>query len=184
MEMYCEKCNRIIASDQCPHCKSWQVRTPAPGDICFLTEQGYVQSSILADILTRSGIPYVIKNRAIIGCSSITMGNRLFYVAYEQLEKARSLMESLFYSHEGEEAAPEETQKGGGDSLPFSPEEIDRLDLIMQEKMDLDELARLKSRLTATLKEMKIQQRLCQARIDVVRDMIDETDYLIDDLSE
>ena len=68
-------------------------------------------------------------------------------------------------------------------SAPFRPEEIDHLDEYMQQKMDADELKIFKSRLTVTLKMLKLQQRLCQERIDLVRDMIDETDFQIEDLS-
>ena len=68
MSMYCENCYRLAESDPCPHCGS-PVREAEPRDSCFLTEQGYVQATILADILTRSGIPYMTKMRSIKGCS-------------------------------------------------------------------------------------------------------------------
>ena len=51
MNMYCENCYRLVESDFCPHCGN-PVRKAEPRDSCFLTEQGYVQATILADILT------------------------------------------------------------------------------------------------------------------------------------
>ena len=77
-----------------------------------------------------------------------------------------------------------ETGNPGFDSVPFSPQEIDRLDVYMQQNMSVEELNAFKNKLNVTLKALKLLQRLTQERIDRVRDMIDETDYLIEDLSE
>ena len=185
MNLYCEKCNRIVETDPCPYCGSTPVRTEESPDLCFLTEQGFVQATILGDILTQNGIPYMTKMRSIKGCGAITMSNRLFYVARERLEAARSVVEDLFYTHEEEgtnDQLVEGLLKDGADV--FAPEEIDDLDAFMPEKMNLEELTRFKKKLAASLKEMKLQERLCRERIDLLRDMIDETDYLFEDLSE
>ena len=130
MNLYCEKCSRIVESDPCPVCGCGPVRAPEPRDLCFLTEQGYVQATILADILTQNGIPYM------------------------------------------------------DDTEVWTPEEIDDLDVFVPEKMNLEELTRFKKKLEATLREVKLQERVCRERINLLRDMIDETDYLFEDLSE
>ena len=185
MNLYCEKCSRIVESDPCPYCGCGPVRAAEPRDLCFLTEQGFVQATILADILTQNGIPYMTKMRSIKGCGTIMMSNRLFYVACEHLEAAQAVVEELFYTHE-EEGTNDQLVEGilKDDAEVFAPEEIDDLDVFVPEKMNLEELTRFKKKLAATLREMKLQERLCRERIDLLRDMIDETDYLFEDLSE
>ena len=184
MSMYCEKCNQVFDTERCPVCGGEGVRVPNPTDPCFLTEQGYVQASILADILTQQGIPFITRMRSIKGCGTIMMGNRLFYVAYRDLDDARTVVNDLFYTHE-EDREGDQPVEGmlKEDTEVFSPEEIDDLEGCVPENMSLEELTQFKKKLTATLKEMKLQERLCRERIDLLRDMIDETDYVIDDMS-
>ena len=181
MSMYCEKCNQVFESGLCPSCGSEGTRIPEPGDLCFLTEQGYVQATILADILTQNGIPYMTRMRSIQGCGTIMMSNRLFFVAFRDLEAARSVVNELFYTHE-EEAENSQTVEGmlRDDAETFTPEEIDCLEV--PENIDPDDLALFSRKLKATLKEMKLQERLCRERIDLLRDMIDETDFMLDDM--
>ena len=185
MSMYCENCYRLVESDPCPHCGS-AVREAEPRDSCFLTEQGYVQATILADILSQNRIPYMTKMRSIKGCGPIMMGNRLFYVPYQLLKDAQNVVEDLFYTHEEENGDPrpqEGTQTGEAGAV-FGPDEIDELpDSFVPEKMDLDELNRFKKKLAATLKALKVQERVNRERMDLLRDLIDETDFAIDDMS-
>ncbi len=185
MSMYCENCYRLVDSDPCPHCGS-PVREPEPRDSCFLTEQGYVQSTILADILTQNRIPYMTKMRSIKGCGPIMMGNRLFYVPWQLLGGARQVVEELFYTHEeeGENDRPVEGMLKDDGSEVFAPEEIDELpETFVPEKMSLEELARFKKKLAATGKALKLQERLNRERMDVLRDLIDETDFAIEEKS-
>ena len=184
MSMYCENCYRLAESDPCPHCGS-PVREAEPRDSCFLTEQGYVQATILADILTRSGIPYMTKMRSIKGCGPLMMGNRLFYVPYQLLAEAQNVVEELFYTHEedAENDPPVEGMLKGEEAEIFEPEEIDDLESFVPEQMSLEELTRFKKKLDATLKAMKIQERVNRERMDLLRDMIDETDFTIEDKS-
>ncbi len=186
MSMYCENCNRLTESDPCSHCGSRSVRDPEPRDACFLTEQGYVQASILADILKQNGIPFMTKMRSIKGCGTIMMSNRLFYVACQDLKDALTVVDELFYTHEeegGNDQPVEGMLKDDSGTETFSPEEIDDLESFVPEKMDLEELIRFKKKLTATLKEMKVQERINRERMDLLRDMIDETDFTIEDRS-
>ena len=60
--MYCEKCNRIFEADRCPVCKSRKIREPEANDPCYLTEQDYISSGILEDILKQNSIPYLKKD--------------------------------------------------------------------------------------------------------------------------
>ena len=63
--------------------------------------------------------------------------------------------------------------------------QIDELpDSFVPEKMDREELSGFKKKLAATLKAMKIQERVNRERMDLLRDLIDETDYVLDDLPE
>ena len=97
--MYCENCCRIIQEERCPHCRSRKVRDPGPKDPCFLTEQDYVSSGILEDVLKQDGIPYLRKD--VMGAGmAIKVGPMLdrgrFYVMYEKLAEARAIEEELF----------------------------------------------------------------------------------------
>ena len=181
MSMYCEKCNQVFETELCPSCGSEGTRIPEPGDLCFLTEQSYVQATILADILTQNSIPYMTRMRSIKGCGTIMMSNRLFFVAFRDLEAARSVVNELFYTHE-EEAENSQTVEGmlRDDAETFTPEEIDCLEV--PENIGADDLALFSKKLKATLKEMKLQERLCRERIDILRDMIDDTDFMLEDM--
>lgn len=185
MNLYCEECGRLVEANPCPHCGSEAVRTPETGDPCFLTEQGYIQATILADILTQNGIPYMTKIRSIKGCGTILMGNRLFYVSWQNLASARAVVEELFYTHQEDEG---NDQPVPGmlkeDAEVFTPEEVDDLDSFVPEKMNREELTLFRKKLAATLKEMKIQEKLNRERMDLLRDMIDETDYIFDEMQE
>ena len=97
--MYCEKCCHIIEGDRCPVCKSRKVREPEPKDPCFLTEQDYLSSGILEDVLKQNDIPYLKKD--VMGAGlAIKVGPMLdrsrFYVAWERLEDARAVVDGLF----------------------------------------------------------------------------------------
>ena len=96
--MYCEKCCRIIEEDRCPFCKSKKVRQPEPHDPCFLTEQNYVFSGILEDLLKQNRIPCLKKD--VMGAGmAIKVGPMLersrFYVPYEHLDAALAVTEEL-----------------------------------------------------------------------------------------
>ena len=118
--MYCEKCCRIIAEDRCPVCKRSKVRQPRPDDPCFLTEQNYITSTILEDMLNQENIPF-LKRSALGAGIAVRVGPMLdwirFYVSYCRLEEARAVVENLGI-HCGESAQ---------DSPAGGPEEKDGL---------------------------------------------------------
>ena len=104
--MYCEKCNRITEGDRCPVCRSRKMREPEAKDPCYLTEQDYVSSGILEDMLKQNNIPYLKKG--VMGAGmAIRVGPTLersrFYVPFEHLAGAAAIMEDLF-------SAPEEAE--------------------------------------------------------------------------
>ncbi len=108
--MYCEKCKRIIDSDRCPVCRSRRVRDPQADDLCFLTEQDYISSGILEDVLKQNDIPYLKKE--VLGAGlAIKVGPMLdrsrFYVMYDLLDKATPVVDELF-------ATEEDTGTGNG----------------------------------------------------------------------
>ena len=110
--MYCEKCCRIFDGNHCPHCKKSKVREPELSDPCFLTEEDYISSTILEDLLKQDSIPFLKKD--VMGAGmAIKVGPMLdrsrFYVPFSVLEKARLVAEELA-------AAPQE-------ELPDKPDE-------------------------------------------------------------
>ena len=101
--MFCEKCNRIIEADPCPVCKSRRIREPKANDPCYLTEQDYISSGILEDMLKQSNIPYLKKD--VMGAGmAIKVGPMLersrFYVPFEHLSGATAVMKDLFSAAE------------------------------------------------------------------------------------
>ena len=101
MKMYCEKCSRIIDDTRCPACGSKKVRTPEPADLCFLTEQDYLSTGILSDVLEQNGIPFMKKD--VMGAGmAIKVGPMLertrFYVPYPQLADAETVVEELLFT--------------------------------------------------------------------------------------
>ncbi len=109
--MYCEKCYHIVEEARCPFCKNRRLREPEGKDPCFLTEQDYVSTGILEDVLQQNGIPFLKK--ALMGAGmAIKVGPMLernrFYVPFEQLESAEALVEELFSVSEEDGELPEE----------------------------------------------------------------------------
>ena len=97
--MYCERCMRITEDECCPVCGGKRMRTPEPTDPCFLTEQDFVSTGILEDILQQNGIPFLKKN--VMGAGmAIKVGPMLertrFYVPFDRLGEAETLAEELF----------------------------------------------------------------------------------------
>ena len=104
---------------------------------------------------------------------------------YQLLEDARIVVEELFYTHEEEDGndQPVEGMLKNADEA-FDPEEIDSLpESFVPEKMTPEELNLFRKKLGATLKALKIQERVNRERMDLLRDLIDETDFAIEDLS-
>ena len=96
--MYCKKCSRVFDGERCPVCRRSRVREPEAKDPCFLTEQDYLTSGILEDLLKQGGIPFLKKD--VMGAGlAIKVGPMLdrsrFYVPFERLGDARAVAEEL-----------------------------------------------------------------------------------------
>lgn len=107
--MYCEKCCQAVEEASCPTCGSSRLREAKEKDPCFLTEQDFIHTGILEDILGQNSIPFLRKN--VLGAGmAIKVGPMLergrFYVPYELLPKAQALVNDFF--SEEEEAVPME----------------------------------------------------------------------------
>ena len=103
--MYCERCCRIIDGNRCPVCRRSNVREPGLKDPCFLTEQDYLPTSILEDVLKQNGIPFLTKGVMGAGLAikaGPVMERTRFYVPYERLEQATAVVDELFAPDEGD----------------------------------------------------------------------------------
>ena len=94
--MYCARCQVIYESDRCPICGSRKSRPVQPDDICFLAEEDRFRAGMLEDFLRQEGIP-VLKKSTIGAGMAVKTGALFerfrFYVRYEHLEKARTILE-------------------------------------------------------------------------------------------
>ena len=102
--MYCENCCQAVEEASCPTCGSSRLREPKEKDPCFVTEQDFIHTGILEDILGQNSIPFLRKN--VLGAGmAIKVGPMLergrFYVPYELLPQAQELVNDLF-SEDGE----------------------------------------------------------------------------------
>ena len=101
--MYCERCQQATEEAACPTCGSTHLREPKEKDPCFLTEQDFIHTGILEDVLGQNNIPYLRKN--VLGAGmAIKVGPMLergrFFVPYELLPRAQELLEDLFIPDE------------------------------------------------------------------------------------
>lgn len=71
----------------------------------------------------------------------------------------------------------------GFDPDLFGADEIDRMEAVMLDSMDLEDLKAYKSRIMRTLKAIKVQEQLWKERTSILLDMKEEAEYLINDLS-
>ena len=71
----------------------------------------------------------------------------------------------------------------GFDPDLFGADEIDRVEAVMLDSMDLEDLKAYKSRIMRTLKAIKVQEQLWKERTSILLDMKEEAEYLINDLS-
>lgn len=103
--MFCEKCRRVYegSAAACPVCGSRKVRYPRVDDACFLTELESIWGEMLADVLGRNGVPY-LKNPVLGAGLTLKLGQGMerwrFYVPFDQLDKARDLVSSMFPEEE------------------------------------------------------------------------------------
>ena len=86
MELLCQRCRRLVETEQCPFCGSTETREPQNADACYLTELDGPVAPALAGRLERSGIPYrIVTSR--IGKIKVF---RVFFVPYDRIDDAMS----------------------------------------------------------------------------------------------
>ncbi|MBQ9299239.1 MAG: DUF2007 domain-containing protein [Clostridia bacterium] len=102
--MYCPNCQIITDENvRCPVCGRKKVRDPLPEDICFLTEADSIPAKMLKDILEQNNIPVLSNSN--IGAGMAMRAGSMFerikcYVRYDNLQKAKEIVEGLFHSTE------------------------------------------------------------------------------------
>ena len=64
----------------------------------------------------------------------------------------------------------------------FTADEIDRMEAIMLDEMNPEELEAYRDRIIRTLKEIKAQERLWKQRTNLLLDMKEEAECLIRDM--
>ena len=96
--MYCEKCSRVFDGERCPACGSRRAREPEAGDLCFVTEQDYLRTGMVEDVLKQEGIPFL--TRGVMGAglafkAGPTLERTRFYVTYDRLRLAEEIVDEL-----------------------------------------------------------------------------------------
>ncbi len=105
MELYCALCCLPFEGKRCPVCGRKSSRAVEAEDLCFLTEQEQIWAGMLADVLTKEGIPFLRKNVMGAGLAlkgGVMMERVRFYVYHRQLQEAREIVEGLFNAPGGE----------------------------------------------------------------------------------
>ena len=64
----------------------------------------------------------------------------------------------------------------------FTADEIDRIEAVMLDDMNPEELEAYRNRIIKTLKEIKAQERMWKQRSNILLDMKEEAECLISDL--
>ena len=111
--LYCLRCRHVFedGEERCPFCRKRKIREVQSGDICFLEEKEPVLAGILEEILQQNGVDVLTESSIGAGLATIA-GTMLelirLYVRYEDLEKARELVDA--YTHyDGEDPQDEES---------------------------------------------------------------------------
>ena len=64
----------------------------------------------------------------------------------------------------------------------FTADEIDRMEAILLDDMNPEELEAYRNRIIKTLKEIKVQERIWKQRTNILLDMKEEAECLIRDM--
>ena len=99
--MFCQNCNTLSDEKRCPVCGNRDMRMPAPGDYCFLTEQDQIWAGMLSDVLEQNSVAFI--TRSLLGAGITAkigpiMERVRFYVPYSAYENAQSIVTELFDS--------------------------------------------------------------------------------------
>ena len=97
--MYCEKCKHLFDGDSCPNCRRSRARPVKPEDPCYLAEKGEPWSSMLADVLRQSKIPFQTDGRMGAGLAvraGTMLESKRFFVRWDDFERANMIVDELF----------------------------------------------------------------------------------------
>ena len=113
--MYCENCSRITEEAVCPACGNRKLRSPGLTDPCFLTEQDFIFSGILEDVLKQKEIPFLKKS--VLGAGvAIKVGPMLdrnrFFVPFGKLQEAIEVVDELLPPSPEADENPDEPESG------------------------------------------------------------------------
>lgn len=96
---FCEKCNAVHPTTECPDCRTRGLRPVENDDYCFLTEREVMWADMLRAALADADIESAY--RPVFGAAmSVSMGKALerhqIYVPYDCYEGALAVMFALF----------------------------------------------------------------------------------------
>ena len=97
--LYFPCCKVLSKSTRCPVCGSKQGYSPAPTDLCFLSETEKIWSGMLEDVLKQNAVPVFTQSN--IGAGMAIKAGSLFerikfYVPYSHISQAQDIVDSLF----------------------------------------------------------------------------------------
>lgn len=99
MLLYCEKCQIVFESTQCPICKSGTLRVPRSNDPCFLCEKPIMWAEMLKSALQDKDIPVIFKNKLGAGLA-LKIGclneSAKIYVPFHCLKEATDILNTFF----------------------------------------------------------------------------------------
>ena len=103
---YCPRCRALSTGERCPRCGNAELTEPTADELCFLTQQPYLWSEMLADVLRQNDIPVFTQNYLGAGMTS-KIGSMMeqvsFYVPYSRFSEADDLVKTLFSDQMAEE---------------------------------------------------------------------------------
>ena len=102
----CPRCRALSTGERCPRCGNAELTEPTADELCFLTQQPYLWSEMLADVLRQNDIPVFTQNYLGAGMTS-KIGSMMeqvsFYVPYSRFSEADDLVKTLFSDQMAEE---------------------------------------------------------------------------------
>lgn len=102
--LFCESCHAVFSNGHfCPLCRKRTIRDVKENDLCFFTEQKYLMTSVVEDILNQNALPFITRPVYGAGITAVTgqvLDSIRFYTPYLHYEQACGLMETMFPEEE------------------------------------------------------------------------------------
>lgn len=95
MNLYCEKCKRLCASEKECDCGNQNLREATDQDYCFLLVADEMHSKMLHDCFINNGIDSVLvpTGDGYRNALGLSLGKYIIYVLYSQYEQAKEIVE-------------------------------------------------------------------------------------------